>query len=570
MSATTIDVSRPGQAPAGGVSTWITLAAGWHVLYTLLALGGVVYIWSAADTTVALALWLKILLTVAGLALAVASAAAVLFILRRDHRGRVISLVINYLTFIAAGVGLLTVFQVFTGLDSLADTFMQGIPFLLLVFLGYVITVLGDRFETSNPARQRALRQVGKWVALAGGVVAIFAMGLLNGLRSVIERYNTPVPFLLTGLLVLLGLMLWVMWRRPTAEAFRATNADAEMLLGYLFLSPNLIGFMAFFAGPLLLSLYVSFTNWDAFGTSDWVGLQNYAELVNLTVAPLERADQLAREVLDVTVYDELSRITVLGRSYLIGAQDKLFWIALGNTLKYVLLVVPLCVIPALLLANLLNTKLPGMAFFRAAYFVPSVAAVVGIALVWQWLFNSTIGYINYGISLVVDFVNLIGLGEVADPQIRWLSSSNTALLSVIIMAAWQLIGFNTVLFLAGLQGIPRELYEAATVDGAGAWRKFRSLTIPLLAPTTFFVVTTTVIRTMQVFEEIFILIPGQNPAGPNNSTLSIVLYLYQKGFQRFEQGYASAIAWVLFPLIFSLTLVQFQRQRTAGSSYDA
>ena len=140
-------------------------------------------------------------------------------------------------------------------------------------------------------------------------------------------------------------------------------------------------------------------------------------------------------------------------------------------------------------------------------------------------------------------------------------------MLSVIILAAWQTIGFNTVLFLAGLQQIPGELYEAATVDGAGSWRKFWSLTLPLLAPTTFFVVTTTVIRAMQVFEEVFILIPS-NPAGPNNSTLTIVLYLYQKGFQRFEQGYASAIAWVLFLLIFGATLFQFQRQRRAGSAY--
>ncbi|MEZ4592050.1 MAG: sugar ABC transporter permease [Chloroflexota bacterium] len=154
------------------------------------------------------------------------------------------------------------------------------------------------------------------------------------------------------------------------------------------------------------------------------------------------------------------------------------------------------------------------------------------------------------------------------EPQIRWLSESNTALLAVIIMAAWQWIGFNTVLFLAGLQNIPRSLYEAATVDGATPRQQFWKVTLPLLGPTTFFVVTTTVIQAMQVFEQVFIIM-GQNPAGPSNSTLTIVLYLYQKGFQRFEQGYASAIAWVLFLLIFAATLVQFQRQRTSGSSYE-
>ena len=139
----------------------------------------------------------------------------------------------------------------------------------------------------------------------------------------------------------------------------------------------------------------------------------------------------------------------------------------------------------------------------------------------------------------------------------------------MVIVAAWQWMGFNTVLFLAGLQNIPRSLYEAATVDGANSWQQFWKVTLPLLAPTTFFVITTTTIQAMQIFEQVFILIPT-NPAGPNNSTLTLVLYLYQKGFQRFEQGYASAIAWVLFVIIFGATLFQFQRQRASGSSYDA
>ncbi|RMD53127.1 MAG: sugar ABC transporter permease [Candidatus Thermofonsia bacterium] len=147
------------------------------------------------------------------------------------------------------------------------------------------------------------------------------------------------------------------------------------------------------------------------------------------------------------------------------------------------------------------------------------------------------------------------------------MSESRTALLAVLILAACQWFGFNTVLVLAGLQNIPGELYEAATVDGASPRQQFFRVTLPLLAPTTFFVVTTTVIQAMQVFEQVFIIMPGQNPAGPGNSTLTMVLYLYQKGFQRFEQGYASAIAWVLFILIFGVTLFQFQRQRTSGVS---
>jgi multiple sugar transport system permease protein len=133
-------------------------------------------------------------------------------------------------------------------------------------------------------------------------------------------------------------------------------------------------------------------------------------------------------------------------------------------------------------------------------------------------------------------------------------------------MSAWQWIGFNTVLFLAGLQNIPGELFEAATVDGAGKWAIFRHITIPMLAPTTFFVVTTAIISALQLFEQVYVLIPTEPPGGPNNSTLSLVLYLYIRGFQRFSQGYASAVAWVLFVVIFAVTLLQYRRQRAGGA----
>jgi ABC-type sugar transport system permease subunit len=355
------------------------------------------------------------------------------------------------------------------------------------------------------------------------------------------------------------------MWRQPTAEAMGVNNARSETLSGYLFLSPNFLGFLLFFAGPLLLSLYTSFTNWDAFGTRDWIGLDNYAKLLNLTVAQLSAPNQLASEVLDIRVYDELARFTLFGRSYLIGAADKLFWLALRNTILFCLIAVPASVIPALLVANILNSKLPGMKFFRAIYFIPSVAAVVGVSLIWQWMYNAAVGWINYAITSGIDFINQIPGLALADPQIRWLSSSNTALLAIAIMVAWQTMGFNTVLFLAGMQNIPAVLYEAATVDGAGAWDQFRKVTLPLLAPTTVFVLSTTIIAAFQVFEPIFIM--TNPPGGPNNSTLSLVLYLYQNGFQRFRQGYGSAIAWVLFLAIFAVTLVQFRRQR--GGSYD-
>jgi ABC-type sugar transport system permease subunit len=336
-----------------------------------------------------------------------------------------------------------------------------------------------------------------------------------------------------------------------------------QMLNGWLFLSPNLLGFLIFFAGPLLLSFYFSFTDSDAFNVPKWIGLANYAKILNVTIQPLASPTQLAKDVLDIKTYDEVGRLILGGGGIVFGAEDKLFWLALKNTLVYALFAVPLSVIPALLLANVLNSKLPGMKFFRAIYFIPSIAAIVGISLVWQWLYNATIGYINYFITLGIQFWNTLFNAGVVDPKINWVSDEKTALLAIIIIAAWQTMGFNTVLFLAGLVNIPGELYEAATVDGAGAWDKFWRITLPMLAPTTFYVVSTTTIQAMQVFEQVFILM--NPPEGPNNSTITLVLYLYRSGFQNFKQGYASALAWVLFIVIFGLTLVQFQNQRKSS-----
>lgn len=562
MTTATVD---PQKAPSSEdrAALWLRLATIWHAILVVAGLAGAFIVWQGADTAV----WQKAVFGVLLLGLAGVSGTAVFHINQRRSRGRNLSLAVNYLGFLFALVGSMHQLNMFVGLDSLADTFARGLPFLALIFVGLWVGSQTERFE-GDLIRQQQVRQVGRAIAILAGIIFLFAVGLLDGLATVPGAlsggWETAVFLSAT---VLFGLMVWGMWQQPVADIFRATNADSEMLNGYLFLSPNLLGFLIFFAGPLLLSLYVSFTDSDAFSTPNFIGLENYAEIFNLDLEPLASADQLASEVLDVTQYDELNRFTIFGQSYIIGAQDRLFWTALGNTLQFVLLAVPLSVIPALFLANLLNSKVPGMRFFRAIYFLPSVAAVVGIALVWQWLYNATIGYINYGITLLIDLFNTIGL-PLTDPQIRWLSEGNTALLAVIIMAAWQWIGFNTVLFLAGLQNIPRALYEAATVDGATPRQQFWKVTLPLLGPTTFFVVTTTVIQAMQVFEQVFIIM-GTNPAGPSNSTLTIVLYLYQKGFQRFEQGYASAIAWVLFLLIFAATLVQFQRQRTSGSSYE-
>ena len=536
------------------VARWIKLASGWHLILAILWLASIGWLW-LGDTSET-AFLIKIGVT-AILALAtIASGFAFLDLSKMRHRGRLFSLAVNYLAFLFCFFAVVHRTGGFIGMNGVADNFGRSLPFLFLAFIGLLISNMGEKI---SPTRKTA----GRAITALGTIAFFIVLGVAGALRALLLGLTDPITLVLFMALIPFGLFIWAIWRQPVATALGAKNSDNELLIGWAFLSPNLLGFLIFIAGPLLFSLYVSFTNWDAFGNGDWVGLENYARALNLTIAPLAEATQRANQVIDITVYDELFRFPLGSNNYVIGAEDKLFWIALGNTLKFVLLAVPLSVVPALLLANLLNSKIPGMKFFRAIYFLPSVAAVVGIALVWQWLFNATVGYINYFISLFTDFIGVV------DPQIRWLSESDTALIAVVIMAAWQWIGFNTVLFLAGLQSIPKVLYEAATVDGAGSFKQFTRITIPLLAPTTFFVLVTTTIQSMQIFEQIFIVM-GQNPAGPANSTLTLVLYLYQKGFQRFEQGYASSIAWVLFAIIFAATLFQVQRQRMSGSGYDA
>lgn len=535
---------------------WLTGVMAWQGVVCLVSLAGAVVFGLGIGPGAETAVWLRILIAVLFLLWGAASGLAIPGIQQRQHRGRTLSLAVNYLGFLVSFLGLLHVTGVFVGIDSLADTVGRGLPFLFILFIGYLIGAYGDRYE-NNYALEQRFRRVGQWVMGLAAIAALVAIGIFPGVLYWLSQLANPVAMGLLISAVLFAFFLWLMWREPAAAALHAKTSHEQMLSGYLFLSPNLLGFLFFFAGPLFLSFYTSFTNWDAFGTRDWVGLDNYITILDLNVERLETADQPLQEVMDVTVYSELTRLTFGNTHLVLGAADKLFWIALKNTLIFALAAVPLSTGIALLLANLLNSKLPGMKFFRAVYFLPSIAAVVGIALVWQWLYNSTVGYINYFIYLLAT-----ALGT-ADPQIRWLSESQTALLAIIIVSAWQTIGFNTVLFLAGLQTIPGELYEAATVDGAGKFAQFRNVTIPLLAPTTFFVISTTTIQALQVFEQVFIL---TNPVGgPNNATLTLTVYLYQNGFQFFKQGYGSAIAWVLFIVIFGVTLAQFRRQRESA-----
>jgi len=293
---------------------------------------------------------------------------------------------------------------------------------------------------------------------------------------------------------------------RRTREKVTWTPARTrEALVGYLFLLPNLLGLLIFLAVPLLSSLYTSFTNADAFQTNTkFVGVDNYTTALN----------------------------------------DSTFQQAVSNTGAFLIGFLPLSVIPALALAVLLHSQIRGKTVFRVVYFLPVVASVVGVSLLWRWLFQYDFGPIN----------QLLGVFGVA--KIHWLESPDWAMISVIVVASWQAIGYNMVLFLAGLQGIPKQLYEAAVVDGATEWSQFRRITLPLLTPATFFVIITSLIKGLQIFSEPATIFNGGSPA---NSALTVVWELYLEGFRYFKLGYASAMAWLLFLVIFVVTLIQFR-----------
>ncbi len=313
----------------------------------------------------------------------------------------------------------------------------------------------------------------------------------------------------------------------------------AEAIEGYLFLLPNLIGFIIFFAIPLLMSLYYSFTNYDLFTQEKLVGLQNYIDVVGFKIEPKAYQQMLGT-----------------GHSWVEAVQavfqpnDDLFWTALRNTVAYAIGVLLLSVIPAFLLAWMLNSALPGMTVFRGLFYIPVVASVVGISLVWMWIYQREAGLIN---TIITGFFNFIHL-TVPEP-IGWLTDSNYALLSLIVMTSWATIGYDMVIFLAALQGIPNHLYEAARVDGATLRDILLRIIVPLLTPTIFFVLVTNTISVLQVFAEPYILTQG----GPANATLTLVYYLYKKGFQAFKMGYGASLAWVTFAIIFVITIIQFR-----------
>lgn len=289
--------------------------------------------------------------------------------------------------------------------------------------------------------------------------------------------------------------------RKPWLNATRR-----EALTFYLLISPWLIGFLVFVLGPMLASLYFSFTEWNLLKPPAWIGVRNYVRMAN---------DPLIAQAFKVTAL-------------------------------FTLVYVPLELIGGLGLALLLNQKVRGLRGFRTMFYLPSVVSGVAYVVLWMWIFHPRAGLLN----------TLLGFARIQGPT--WLASPDWALPAIVIMSLWGL-GRTMVIYLAGLQGIPQQLYESAALDGANSWRQFWAITLPLLTPTIFFNLILSIIATSQTFTQAFVATNG----GPLDSTLFYVLYLYRQAFQNFRMGYASAMAWVLFVVVLLLTLLVIRSARS-------
>lgn len=280
-----------------------------------------------------------------------------------------------------------------------------------------------------------------------------------------------------------------------------------ETTAGWVTISPWIIGFVVFTAFPFIASLYFSFTKYDVIHSPQWIGVENYRRLLT---------------------------------------NDRLFPIALRNTFIYALMYVPLHLISALSVALLLNQARQMKGFFRTAYYLPSMTPAVATAYLWVWILNPNDGLINRT------------LRTLHIPAPAWTVDPFWTKPTIVISQVW-MMGGAMILFLAAIQGVPKDLYEAATLDGAGRWRRFRNVTLPLISGVTFFIATVAIIASLNVFTQGYVMF--DKDGGPDNSALFVVMYLFKRAFGSgyFQMGYASAIAWMLFLIILVITVVQFR-----------
>lgn len=280
-----------------------------------------------------------------------------------------------------------------------------------------------------------------------------------------------------------------------------------QALAGYLFIAPAMAIFLAFTILPVVFALYLSFTNYDVFTRQEWIGLANYSYVW----------------------------------------EDELFWRALQNTAYYTAGTIPLTMAIGLGLAVLLNSGVRGLSFYRTAFYLPVVTSMVAVSMIWIQLFDPLYGVITSALER-------IGLGG-----IDWLGDPAWAMPSVIVVSVWKAVGWAMLIYLAGLQGVPEHLHEAAAMDGATRWQRFWSVTFPLLAPTTFFIFVTSLIGAFQVFDQVYVMTGG----GPANATTTLVHQIYNAAFRVFDMGYAAAMSFVLFGIVLALSLVSLRYGRS-------
>ncbi|GEM_PF-32015 len=480
---------------------------------------------------------------------------------RRANTGRYIGLAMFVFGFVLSLATLANQWGLYNSFELLVDGIMANGQITIGFAIAYALYWVGGKLFDEDSQAAGILDRIALGIAGLTLIALLLMSNILEGISFILSQYGNIETIITTIVAIIFGVLAYRLL--ISGDYFNETPDERTAWQGWLMLSPNIIGFSLFFAGPLLLSFYLSFTDSSVGQVPNFIGLQNYGEILSLEFVNQDNLNEPEQSVLSFG-YTVLGSINTGDSRLVIGAKDTLFWISLRNTLVFCLLLLPLAIAPALALSLILNSKLPGMKFFRAIYFLPSVAAVVGTALIWQWLYNPQTGVYNYVITSVVEFLNGTFGFTIVDPQIEWLTDPSVVMFSMVFLAAWGLVGYNTVLFLAGLQGIPNTLYEAAMIDGANRWNQFRNVTLPMLAPTTFFVLITTIVTGLQVFNEPYTLFPLQ-PI-PIDATTS-VYYLYRRGFFFFEFGYASSIAWILFLIIFSITLIQFRLQR--GGAYD-
>lgn len=291
-------------------------------------------------------------------------------------------------------------------------------------------------------------------------------------------------------------------WTQLTPERKR------EAIAGYLFISPWLIGFIVFFVAPIIASFLLSFTDWNIVGQPEWVGFYNYEQIFT---------------------------------------SDLRFKKAVEVTLTYAIFYLPLEVVCGIALAVLMNLKLRGIGLFRTLFYMPSIVPQVAASLIWVWMLNARYGVVN----------TMLGWVGIQGP--RWLESPQSIGASLILIALWG-IGGSAVIYLAGLQNIPQQLYEAATVDGANKWQQFWQVTLPLLTPTIFFQLVLGLIGVFQTFTPAFIA--AGDTGGPQQAGLFYMLYIYNRGFQSLRMGYASALSWILTAFILTVTILVLRSSR--------